>query len=230
LRAQLRHAIESGFYEQVRGSGLPVPALRNRLRSELKYLFEGEDWRRGLVLLEDLLALRCIHPELTVQKPTVQTLRRLAQWIQVFGSQTPAWQIMVEGLLASLPPSAMVQAAENLQMPPESLARLAALGQIDQLPWFDKPSDWCRALDRFDRATLILAGAWLPERRRILQRYLREWSGVKPWLDGTELKALGYVGKALKPILVGLREGRLDGAIANELAALDFVRRNYPLG
>jgi tRNA nucleotidyltransferase (CCA-adding enzyme) len=229
LVAGLRSALAANFYDQVRDHGLPVPALQGRLRSELKYLFEGENWRRGLVFLEEMGALGCIHPRLKLTKTTLANLRRLTQWIQKLGTKPPLWQLQVEVLLWSLGNGDRLEAAQNLQMPPESLARLEKLGAIEQLPETGKPSEWCQRFAGFDRPTLILAGVCLPTHRQRLRTYLTQWSQMKPWLNGEDLQTLGYPsGKKLKAILADLREKTIDGVLSDREATLDYLRTYHP--
>jgi tRNA nucleotidyltransferase (CCA-adding enzyme) len=226
----LRSALESGFYERVRNHGLPVPALQGRLRSELKYLFEGENWRRGLACLDELGALGCIHPHLTLSLSTQQNLRRLLPWIQQFGPKPPTWQLQIETLLMGLAAIDRPEAAHNLQMPPNSLARLETVAAIDRLSELDSPSQWCRVLLGFDRPSLVLAGVCLPKRRRVIRAYLTRWSLAKPWLDGAQLQALGYpVGKGLKAILADLREKTIDGVLGDRAETLTYLQTHHPL-
>jgi tRNA nucleotidyltransferase (CCA-adding enzyme) len=226
----LQLALASGFYERVRDHGLPVPALQGRLRSELKYLFEGENWRRGLAYLNRLGALGCIHPHLTLSRFTVANLRRLGAWIRRFSPKPPTWQLQIETLLMGLEAIDRPEAALNLQMPPDSLARLEMVGQIDRLPKQALPSEWCRVLVGFDRSSLILAGVCLPNRRPVIRAYLTTWSLAKPWLDGTALQALGYpVGKGLKAILADLREQTMDGVLGDRTSTLTYLQTHHPL-
>ncbi len=230
LREGLRSALESGFYERVRDHGLPVPALQGRLRSELKYLFEGENWRRGLAFLDRLGALVCIHPHLTLPTSTVENLRRLGPWIRRFGAKPPTWQLQIETLLVGMDAIDRTAAAQNLQMPPDSLARLDTVGAIDRLPEMALPSEWCRVLVGFDRSCLILAGVCLPDRRRVIRSYLTRWSLTKPWLDGGDLQGLGYAsGKGLKVILADLREKTIDGVLGDRAATLTYLQTHHPL-
>jgi tRNA nucleotidyltransferase (CCA-adding enzyme) len=226
----LRSALESGFYERLRDHGLPVPALQGRLRSELKYLFEGENWRRGLAFLDGLGALGCIHPHLRLPKSTVENLRRLGPWIQRFGPKPPTWQLQIETLLMGLEAIDRPEATQNLQMPPDSLARLDSVGSIDRLPAMALPSEWCRVFVGFDRPSLILAGVCLPKRRQVIRAYLTSWGLAKPWLDGSALQALGYpVGKGLKTILADLREKTIDGVLGDRAETLTYLKTHHPL-
>jgi tRNA nucleotidyltransferase (CCA-adding enzyme) len=226
----LRSALQSGFYERVRDHGLPVPALQGRLRSELKYLFEGENWRNGLIFLDRLGALGCIHPHLALSLSIVKNLRRLGFWIQRFEPKPPTWQLQIETLLMGLGSIDRPEAAQNLQMPPDSLARLDSLGAIDRLSDMTSPSEWCRVLAGFDRPSLILAGVCLPNRRQVIRTYLTRWSLTKPWLDGGDLQRLGYVpGKGLKAILADLREKTIDGVLGDRAETLTYLQAHHPL-
>jgi tRNA nucleotidyltransferase (CCA-adding enzyme) len=230
LANTLRSALESGLYERMRDHGLPVPALQGRLRSELKYLFEGENWRRGLAFLNELGALVCIHPRMTLPGSTVENLRRLGAWIRRFEPKPPTWQLQIETLLLGMAEGHWAEAAQNLQMPPDSLARLASVGAIDRLPEMALPSEWCRVLLGFDRPSLILAGVCLPSRRPLIRAYLTRWSLAKPWLDGAQLQGLGYAsGKGLRAILADLREKTIDGVLADRAATLAYLQTHHPL-
>ncbi|MBD2021304.1 hypothetical protein H6F43_14075, partial [Leptolyngbya sp. FACHB-36] len=65
--------------------------------------------------------------------------------------------------------------------------------------------------------------------RRQIWRYLTEWSQVKPLLDGTDLKALGYKpGPQFKQILERLTAATLDGVISTRAAAEAFLAQTFP--
>jgi len=79
----IRHALESGIYYRIQGENGRVPALETRLKSELKHILQAPYWKVALQMLGDLQALRCIHPELNLDKELWQQLRLLEHFLQV---------------------------------------------------------------------------------------------------------------------------------------------------
>jgi tRNA nucleotidyltransferase (CCA-adding enzyme) len=237
----IRHAIASGIYAQVReaspGHGRVVaPALQTRLKSELKYILQASYWRSAIQLLADLDALTCIHSGLRLDANLWRQLRLMEYWLQRFDPQeaVPHWQMLLEVLLAAIDPAARQMVAANLQLPAESIDRLANLAQVEAiisqgLPTCLRPSQVVQLLQPYDGPMLWLVGVRLVQRRQPIRQYLSHWSQVKPLLDGNDLQQLGYKpGKQFKPILAAVLAATLDGEIQGREGAIEFVREQFP--
>ncbi|GAB4142388.1 MAG: CBS domain-containing protein [Cyanobacteria bacterium J069] len=248
--AQIRHAIASGVYFRIQAAMETVPALQTRLRRELKYILEAPYWKTAILKLADLDALRCLHPDLTLDTELWRQLRLGDRWLTRFDAdhRLEHWLLLLEVAIAHLPadrsensqkpaasndPSSVrARIATGLQLPAESIQRLAnlhaieaALADLDQFihqstaPF--RPSQIVRYFADYDLPTLALLTVRSPRRRRLIWHYLTVWSQVKSPLDGNDLKRLGYKpGKQFKPMLDRLLAATLDGELNGDLETL----------
>ncbi len=233
-----RDAIASGVYDRTARAHIKTPALQTRLKVELKYLLQAEYWRSVLELLDNLGALQCIHPTLTLNANLVHQLRRL-EWCSQRLNEVGVmgWQLRLEAILAHLAPEYRSQVAKNLQLPAESITRLenlavAELSVTSLLPTFDRPSQVVELLKQYDRSTIILIAVRCHNNwsiRRQIWQYLTIWDNMQPILTGDDLRRLGYKpGPQYRQILDELKIATLDGKIVDRIAAEAFVAR-YPL-
>lgn len=261
----IRHAIASGIYEAVKTQSGRAPALETRLRSELKYILQAPYWKPALQLLANLEALRCIHPSLELDSKLWWQVRSVDRCLQRFDPQQTVehWLIRLEVLIAYLIPAYRGKVANNLQLPADSIDRLEHLAEaeakiIEFLPNGDRgtspiqcrPSEVVRLLRQYSLPTLILIMVHIPRYvRRIIWRYLTEWSHVKAPLNGNDLKKLGYKpGPQYSKILDDLLAATLDKDIYNlaestpenssnpqldaeqmRAAAMSYLKERYPL-
>ncbi|GAB4282304.1 MAG: CBS domain-containing protein [Oscillatoriaceae cyanobacterium] len=245
-QSYIRHAIESGVYQRVQGEGGRAPALEARLKTELKYILEADNWQKALRLLGSLDALRCIHPELELSRELWRRLRlmerllrpqahtgRLSKFTNV--SENLQWQMRLEVLIAYLPEIYRGKVAAQLQLNADSIKRLERLGLVSSeitahLHQAERPSHLMQALHKFDVPTLLLiAVASGRQIRRQIWQYLNRWLGAKPILDGNDLKALGYKpGNSFKQILDALLAATVDGEINTPEEAKAFLAARFP--
>lgn len=230
------------------------PALETRLKAELKAILQGDHWRAALALLTDLGALRCLHPTLHPTAALWRQLRlvdhswrRLDRLTQTQAPDRPSaprsrwerWELLLETLLASLPPGEGERVARTLQLTDGSIQRLAHLhGTETQLltalaaqPPDAPVADTVDLLDGYDRTTLILVAVRgdRPLRRR-LWHYLAHQSQIQAPLNGHDLQQLGYrPGKAFRPLLRALRRATLNGDIRDRADALHWLAQHHPL-
>jgi tRNA nucleotidyltransferase (CCA-adding enzyme) len=234
----IRSAIASGLYDQIHDrihhDRLVAPALQTRLRSELKYLLQSSYWQPGLAKLDELQALRCIHPHLSLNPELWRQLRRAGRAAR-FDLPLPKGLLLLEILLAGLDLVDRPQAAATLQLPSDSRDRLQALGlaeaEIGQmLPNCLQPSQRVQWLDRYPKPLLVLVGLRGDRAtRRVLWCYLTDWTLRPTLLKGKDLKALGYrPGQPFKQILAALRVAQLDGQISDRAAAIALVQQKFP--
>lgn len=224
--AYIRHAIASGVYNL---RDRPVPALQSRLRSELKYILQTRYWKPAIQKLADLDALVCIHPNLKLDRELWQQLK-WADRFQRFDLAIPHWQLLLEVLIAKLDDRAPV--AKTLQLPHDAIKRLAKLPEIEAtLQPSEKPSEMVQRLKPFDSETLaLIAARGTRSMRRSIWQYFNVWSHIKPPLDGSDLKALGYKpGKQFKQLLEELLVLALDGEIRDRTDAEQYLSEHYPL-
>ncbi|MER3478633.1 MAG: hypothetical protein C4287_21930 [Leptolyngbya sp. ERB_1_2] len=228
--AYIRHAIASGVYEL---RDRPVPALQSRLRSELKYILQAPYWKAAIRKLADLDALVCIHPSLRLDRELWRQLK-WADRFQGYDFAIPHWQLLLEVLIAGLDDRAIV--AKTLQLPNDAIERLSHLSEIEttlkqQLPQCEKPSQIVQLLKPLDPETLgLVAARGSRSLRRVIWQYFTVWSQVKPSINGSDLKTLGYKpGKQFKLILEDLLAATLDGKILNRADAERYLAEHYPL-
>jgi tRNA nucleotidyltransferase (CCA-adding enzyme) len=227
--AQIMTTTSSGLHDAIGGA---------RLRSELLYTLAEPRASQMFSLLQELGALRCIHPDLRLPENLINNFshqwRRSRYWIGLLNRlENKAYspiQLGVELLLSYLPPQISTQI--DIGLTPEQQTRQIKLADLlinlpDLANQILKISEITKNLQKFDTQTLILAGAKCePAQRRILGRYLTQWQMVKSPLTGADLKQLGHVtGKQMGGILQRLRWAMLDGEIKTKDEAIAYL--NY---
>ena len=239
----IRYAIKSGVYEQLRLSDRSLPALTTRLRAELKYILQANYWKPALKLLADLGALRCLHENLQLTPELWWQIRCVSRWLRYLdrlkdsNKANPSlqhWLIRLETLIAHLPTSVRIEVANSLQLPKDSLQRLKQLEQLEnevtaKLPQCDRPSQIYQLLRPYQYWGLILFAARSNKAiRHYVWHYMTKLSQFKAFLDGNDLKNLGYKpGPVYKQIIDDLLEATLDGEIGDRNSAEAFVKQKY---
>lgn len=235
----IRHAIDSGIYRQIQTQLEKAPALQTRLKNELKYILQAPYWKDAIRLLADLGALQCIHQSLEFSPELWWHMRLVDRWLRRFDAQQqiPHWEMLLEVLLAHVEPPARGTVAQNFQLTQESIDRLSSLKDLrshfttflsNTNTW--QPSDWAKQFRAHDPQSLILVGIFSDRTlRRLIWRYLTEWINVKPILDGSDLKRMGYKpGPQFKIILEDLWAATLDGKICDRTQAETYICDRYP--
>ena len=234
----IRYAISSRVYERVSRQKNAIPALRNRLKSELSYILQAPYWKRALTILSDLGALHCIHPDLVINKELWWQIRCLNRWLRFYDPNRhySHWLIRLEIIIAAIPDVERVKVAKNLELPKDSIERLRDIKTIEteievQLPLCTKISEIVQLLRKYDAIALILVAVRSEKSiRRTLWKYLMHWSKLKSPLNGHDLKQLGYKqGKQYKQMLNDLHSLFLDGKIKDKQEAEKFILKKYPL-
>lgn len=230
--AEIIATTSSGLHDAIGGA---------RLRSELLYTLAEPKASHMFGLLQELGALRCIHPALRLSENSANNFgrqwRRSQHWLNLLNrlenrveSKTyPFTQLALELLLSHLPPQISTQL--DLGLTPEQKTRQVKLADLltnlsSLVDQSQKISAITLNLQKFDTQTLILAAAKCePAQRCILGRYLTRWQMVKSPLTGTELQQLGYTtGKQMGQILQHLRSLTLDGEITNQHEAIAYLQ------
>ncbi len=234
----IRYAIASGIYERLHHEKPQAPALTTRLRAELKYLLTAHYWKPALKLLSDWGALQCIHKDLKLTDEVWWSVRCVDRWLRYHdpAKTLEHWRLRLESLLIHLPTSARVEVGDRLQLPKDSLQRLAKFAEhqeniLPKLAAATNLSEKVFVLKELALTDIILLAAIASQKvRHDLWRYLRQWQFIKAPLDGSDLKKLGYKpGPQFKVILQDLLAKILDGEVGDRSSALTYLQENYPL-
>ncbi|MBE9038640.1 CBS domain-containing protein [aff. Roholtiella sp. LEGE 12411] len=233
----IRYAINSGVYDRTAQENSRTPALQTRLKTELKHILEACYWKSALQLLDNLGALQCIHPTLKLDGDILRQLRLLERCLQQFDTEQSLihWQMRLEALIAHLAPEYRVKVAKNLQLQEDSITRLKNLALnstqvIKSLPTFQVPSQVVQLLRQYDLPMLILIALQSPrDIRHQIWKYLTVWANVQPFLNGNDLKNLGYKpGPQYRQILDELLAATLDKVVKDNREAEEFLAKHYP--
>ncbi|AFY36626.1 Polynucleotide adenylyltransferase region [[Leptolyngbya] sp. PCC 7376] len=234
----IQYAIASGIYERLHHEKPQAPALTTRLRAELKYLLTANYWKPALQLLDSLGALQCIHKNLALTADVWWQVRCVDRWLRHQDSDKTLehWRMRLESLLINLPTSARLEVGDRLQLPKDSLQRLAEFTQhqeniLPKLAVTTNLSGKVFALKGLQLPDIILLAAIAPKKiRHDLWCYLRQWQFMKAPLDGSDLKELGYKpSPQFRIILQDLLQKTLDGEIGDRSSALSYLEQHYPL-
>lgn len=225
--AEIMATTASGIHDAIGGA---------RLRSELLYTLAEPKAAQMFSLLQQLGALRCLHPALKLPTDLTNSFkhqwRRSQYWLRLISDiETKNYaplQLGLELLLSYLPPTLATQL--DLNLTPEQKSRQIKLADLlDNLENLAnatlKNSEIAQNLQRFDTQSLILAGVkCAPIFRPILWRYLTQWQSVKSPLTGADLQLLGYAkGKRMGETLKLLRSAVLDREIQSKEEAIAFL-------
>ncbi|MBW4646229.1 MAG: CBS domain-containing protein [Goleter apudmare HA4340-LM2] len=242
----IRYAINSGIYDRTAQKNSRTPALQTRLKAELKHILEAPYWQKALQLLDNLSALQCIHPTLSLNAELLRQLSLLERCLRRFDPQQSLmhWQMCLEALIAHLAPEYRGNVAINLQLPEDSITRLKNLTQVQaevmsSLPSCERPSQLVQLLKEYNLPMLILIAVQSPRclttsrcastLRRQIWQYFTHWANVQPLLNGNDLKQLGYKpGPQYRQILDELLVATLDGVIKTKAEAEEFLSQSYP--
>jgi tRNA nucleotidyltransferase (CCA-adding enzyme) len=230
---QWQETLASGVFAATLDQYEKVPSLQTRLLAELKYLLTHDQWRSGIRHLQEMNGWQCLHPNLEINADTHLRLERLELQGALL-ELPPAWLMRLETILAGLNLLDRQIAAEQLQLPVESVQRLSQLEVVERvlvLVAGGKPSAISLALVPYSMVLLFQAMLWLGgEGSALIWQYLTDWSRVTAPLDGKDLKALGYPpGAMYKVMLQDLMGAARDGVVVDRQSALDFLGRHYPL-
>jgi tRNA nucleotidyltransferase (CCA-adding enzyme) len=235
----IQTAIASGIYQQIQNNGDKAPALQSRLRNELKYIFKLPNWPDALVLMSQLGALQCLHPDLVIDRLWWKQVKLALCWLQKFDPNEKhifPWLIILELLLLTLPTSERYKVAINLHLGEHTQSRFGqfAIAQThlaSVLSQSQNPSQITTILNTYDLPLLIEIAALspLPLRQKIW-RYLQNWQWIKPLLTGADLIQLGYrPGPQFKTILETILAATLDGEIQTRTEAIASIHQQFPL-
>jgi tRNA nucleotidyltransferase (CCA-adding enzyme) len=187
--------------------------------------------------LEDLGALRTLHPGLAVTGAMRGRYRRLEERlpgaIALLGGEVRKWVPSLAAMLEELPPreaekwchlmrfkrgdsEAILQCLRRV---PDTLRSLGARGTT--------PSRVVDFLDPLDGEALaylyVLAG---PALREKVVSYVRSWKDMQTEIDGNDLAEMGLrPSRAYGEILAAVRAAKLDGKVKGRAEELALARR-----
>ncbi|GAB4540719.1 MAG: hypothetical protein Fur002_07890 [Anaerolineales bacterium] len=133
--------------------------------------------------------------------------------------ETPEKRLSLKYLLwlANLSAEESAAIAQRLDFNAELRAALSALIQMRrELPRLENssPSVWTFFLEKFP--PLAVYALWLIGKQTALKKFLTLWRGIKPAMNGNDLKARGVPpGPRYKQILTRVRAAWLDGELNN---------------
>jgi tRNA nucleotidyltransferase (CCA-adding enzyme) len=231
-----RSTLASGIFPETLKSQEKVPSLGERVKAELKYLSNSPQWFAGIQALSDLAAWQCIHPQLQISEDTWLSLNLLERLISNDHQlQLAHWPLRLEIILASLDLLDREIVAHQLQLAPEAIEQLLKIEMvqttINQLPFGLRPSQIVAKLAIYPTSLLHLVLLTDPEPDSLLLfKYLTDWSQTVAFLDGNDLKSLGYLpGKTYKQMLQALTAATCDGLVRDKESSIKFLETNYPL-
>lgn len=236
----IRYAIASGIYDRIQTDLAKAPSLQTRLKTELKYILQAPFWRPALKQLNQLGALTCLHPTLTLTPSLWKILCRCDRWwhslstTQPEAAWPPLWQLRLELLIATLAPAHRLQICEHLQLPDDCRTRFSRLAStvtaLDAtLPHCHRPSQVVQQLAAEPLPLLLIAAMQVSSvSRRQIYKYVMQWSQIDPPLDGHQLRQLGYQpGPLFKTMLQTLKFAFLDGEIFSFEDAQRYLAENF---
>lgn len=232
--AYINNAIKSGIYERLIIEKYTVPALKNRLKVELKYILEANYWKPALKLLADLDALLCLHSKLILDDVSWWQIRYISRWLKYIDPKNNLehWLLRLEILISQLEIEECRKIALNLQLPKDSIQRLNTLSKIEseikeKLTKYNKLSEIVMILNSYRLPNLILVAVRSSKQiRRTIWKYITKWSNIRPLLNGNDLIAMGYKpGPQYKVILDRLLSDTLDEKIRTREEAEELVKR-----
>jgi tRNA nucleotidyltransferase (CCA-adding enzyme) len=233
----IRYAVNSGVYQRTARVNSKTPALQTRLKAELKLILEANYWEAALVLLNDLAALKCIHPQLQLNHDLLRQLRFLQRCLQRFDKKGNLvhWQVKLEAIIAQLAPEYRLEVAKNFQMSDDTIKRLSHLEDtqtkiISFLSTSKADSQVVKLLRQHDLVSLILIGTKATRLiRHQVWRYLTILQHIEAPLNGNDLKKMGYKpSPQFKQILDDLLAATLDGVVVDFQSAQNYLTEYYP--
>lgn len=209
-----------------------------RVRDELIYIFSEPNPLpfKAVGRLQDLGALRVLHPHLEVSEAVRDRFRLLKEHVEracvLVGDGIKAWIVEMAALLEELGVEETEKWCHLMRFKRDDcLPLLQCVGEVrgiivdvssGELP----PSGIVERLDPLKKEALaylyVMGG---PGARKVVARYMEEWSKVEPEIDGTDLERLGLrPSPAYAKILARVRAEVLDGKVRGREEELELAR------
>ena len=211
-----------------------------RLRNELRLIFQEPYPERAVLRLEELGVLPHIHPSLGVTSSAKKALPHIAAamvffrrakialeeekmvWFQTLLSEPTdkeAEALSKRLMLSRLEQKIVVQSAKALPSIYKELSRKdATLSRMYKFLCPLRPEVQC----------FLMAAAPSPALRRKLAAYFSKVQKLKPWVRGRDLQAMGFApGFRYSFILLETLNAQLDGKFRTRGEALDWVKKTF---
>ena len=231
-----------GFHLDPRSEELIANALPlldrvsgDRIRHEFEQIFDEEAPEKALCRLDELDALRHIHPDLGCDAWIVERYRMARDEIdpETWDLETNDLRFVYLGLLVyRLDREPLEEVLATLNVPRYDADDLTILPQLrttlQDLEEMEDPSQITQALRYYPARSLAVA--WVanrdPDVRRKLHRFQTEYRYVEPALTGDDLKAMGLrPGPLFGRLLHRLQVARLDGEVTDREEELALLHR-----
>lgn len=214
----------------------PYPALSGqRMVAELELILHEPQAATACATLATVGAFRLLDSR---YRYTPATAARLAEldavraWTAARALPVSALELLLLAVLGDQDPDISRPALRRLGLSGEGAERLAdaleGRGTVGEALG-EAPTRSAVVRILRGRPAVALAGMWLrgdPTVRREITRFVDHDTRVEPWLKGVDIMALGIAkGPQVAHVLESLRDGRLDGTIADRAAAEAHVRR-----
>lgn len=199
-----------------------------RIRNEIELSLNEANPVLVMERLDAIGVLAQLHPDLCWHPETADVYQRIPLladdplWGDVYHSSAPEF-FYFAAWLAPFAPPIPERVATRLRVRKATLDDLLGLARLraalDEVPRDALPSRIVRLLLPFAPRTLLTARLleWGPDVNRWLDRYVTEWSRVKPVVTGDDIRQAGLPpGPAYTRILERLLMARLDGEVADE--------------
>ncbi len=201
-----------------------------RILNELIHVMDEKNPLSPIKSLGELGILESIYSPLTVNPRTLALIESasgvLSWWKYLFlDDRIQAWVIYYQALTDPLDEKLFEQSLERFSfakghmrlMMEQRVRTKYALGLMDR-GRLTKPSETFKILEKLSLESLlfIMAKTTREQTRRIVSDQILNYRNVKPFMNGSHLKAMGYKpGPVFGEILSYLREARLDGLTHN---------------
>ncbi|HGJ67657.1 TPA: CCA tRNA nucleotidyltransferase [bacterium] len=230
----LKEAIEKDFLNTI---------TRQRIRNEILLILDEENSTEPLRRMEKLNLIRYIHPEISLTKEKLSILNKI-DGLKMFENlpflrSSEKFDYVLLRLMAlvdGLNETDFTDAIDGLFLNKRYIDNLRA-------SFFDLPI----ALQQINDDAVTLSGIYnslknLPLQALIfgifkamdeeavykLMMYLADLRKIKPFINGDDLKELGYPESPLyTDILSKVFDMQLDGIIENKEQAIKFIKQNY---
>ncbi|GAG76073.1 unnamed protein product [marine sediment metagenome] len=221
-----RNAIEMKLVDELTTS---------RVREELVALFsESKSWR-VVMRLDNLKALRTIHPQL---KSTLYVIKRLKE-IQSsfyklsdeFSPKPLHWIVNMIGLFYDVPLNEVEKWCSKMKMKKKFTDKIIqGVSEIkDRVKSLRrrkiKNSEIYKILNELYSESIIVIDALFPNIRNKIEKYINELKDVKISCTGQDLINIGFKPSSFfKEVLNSLLEAKLDGLIKDKNDEILFIK------
>jgi tRNA nucleotidyltransferase (CCA-adding enzyme) len=229
----IQNAVRLNFLEKVEG---------RRLWHELLTLLQEKQPLPAIQRLGELEVLRFIHPRLDFpegKRLLFEDVAGALAWFELLYLDEPVdgWAVYLLALLDHLRDEDLRQALGRVGFSPRDVDRISCQKQaadrtLSRLSAGDRlcPSQVYGLLLPLALETLLYMVAKARSRaaKRHLSQFITRYRGVRPLLNGEDLKVLGLApGPVFRRALDALRDARLDGKVASREDEVAFVRQQY---